>query len=191
MSDHRMKRTYFPGIIDVVVVTDPAEIRTISNDSRFDRDLITHGPVRNVQHLRKMLRIFSLNGRLFEPLLPRTSPGRAAAQDELWSQLAADPTLRSSITTDAAVDGCLFTVTNVVRQAKTSGEVGGCPFRRGSLFFLELGSASKGAANRDLVFLNQSWSRCPAEKWVPALLEGVWTRVLATLHESVTPRDAN
>ena len=191
MSDHSMKRVYFPGITDIVVVTDPAEIRTISNDSRFDRDLITHGPVRNVQHLRKMLRIFSLNGRLFEPLLPRTSPGRAAAQDELWSQLAADPTLRSSITTDAAVDGCLFTVTNVVRQAKTSGEVGGCPFRRGSLFFLELGSASKGAANRDLVFLNQSWSRCPAEKWVPALLEGVWTRVLATLHESVTPRDAN
>jgi len=63
--------------------------------------------------------------------------------------------------------------------------------RRGSLFFLELGSASKGAANRDLVFLNQSWSRCPAEKWVPALLEGVWTRVLAMLQESVTPRDAN
>ena len=99
-------------------------------------------------------------------------------------QLAADPALRSSITTDAAVDECLFTVTNVVRQAKTSGEVGGCPFRRGSLFILELGSASKGAANRDLVFLSQSWSRCPAEKWVPALLEGVWTRVLATLRES-------
>ena len=27
----------------------------------------------------------------------------------------------------------------------------GCPFRRGSIFILELGSASKGAANRDLV----------------------------------------
>jgi hypothetical protein len=35
MSDHSMKRTYFPGITDVVVVTDPAEIRTISNDSRL------------------------------------------------------------------------------------------------------------------------------------------------------------
>jgi hypothetical protein len=100
-------------------------------------------------------------------------------------QLAADPTLRSSITTDAAVDKCLFTVTSVVRQAKTSGEVSGCPFRRGSLFILELASASKGAANRDLVFLRQSWSRCPAEKWVPARLEGVWTRVLGTLHASV------
>ena len=82
------------------------------------------------------------------------------------------------------MDECLIAPTNVVRQAKTSGEVSGCPFRRGSLFILELGSASKGAANRDLVFLSQSWSRCPAEKWVPSLLEGVWTHVSATLHES-------
>ena len=56
---------------------------------------------------------------------------------------------------------------------------------------LGLGSASKGAGNRDLVFLSQSWSRCPAEKWVPALLEGVWTRVLATPHESENPHNAN
>src|SRR5580658_10537516 len=74
MSDHSMKRTYFPGITDIVVVTDPAEIRTISNDSRFDRDFIGRGPVRNVQLLRKMLRIFSLNGRLFSIMLPRTNP---------------------------------------------------------------------------------------------------------------------
>jgi hypothetical protein len=297
-SDHNMKRSYFPGIIDIVVVTDPAEIRTISNDARVDRDFIGRGPVRNVQRLRKMLRIFSLNGRLFPTLLPRTNPSRAAAQDELWSrlnvkagevihgpaelaplaewvrgtgtaekldllvqqsigrlfvekftateeslaaahmvleaasssnvprmlgwrisgrleraktllaamvngdlagviamiaarqlivdglhkmrQLAADPALRSSMTTDAAVDECLFAPATVVRQAKTAGAVGGCPFGKGSLFILELGSASKGAANRDLVFLSQSWSRCPAEKWVPALLEGVWTRVSKT-----------
>jgi hypothetical protein len=290
-----MKRTYFPGIVDIVVVSDPAEIRIISNDSRFDRDFIGHGPVRNVQRLRKMLRIFSLNGRLFPTLLPRTNPSRAAAQDELWArlnvkadevkhgpaqleplaewvrgigtaekldllvqesigrlfvetftateeslaaahmvleaassshvprmlgwrisgrleraktllaatvkgdlagviamiaarqlivdglhkmrQLAADPALRSSITTDAAVDECLFAPATVVRQAKTAGEVGGCPFGKGSLFILGLGSASKGA-------VSQSWSRCPAEKWVPALLQGVWARVSATLHES-------
>src|ERR1700686_3190733 len=87
MSDHSMKRTYLPGITDIVVVTDPAEIRTISNDSRFDRDFIGHGPVRNVQLLRKMLRIFSLNGRLFSIILPRTNPSRAAAQEELRSRL--------------------------------------------------------------------------------------------------------
>jgi hypothetical protein len=308
MNDHSMKRTYFPGITDIIVVTDPAEIRTISNDSRFDRDFVLHGPIRNVQLLRKVLRIFSHNGRLFAPLLPRTYPGRAAAQDELRSrlnvrademkhgraelepmaewvrgigtsenlgllvqqsigrlfeetltateeslaaarmvleaasssnvlkmlgwrisgrleraktllasmvngeltglfamitarqlivdglhkmrELAADPGLRSSITTDAAVDECLVAPTAVLRQAKTSGEVSGCPFRKGSLFILGLGSASKGAANRDLVFLSQTWSRCPAEKWVPALLEGVWTRVSATSHEPEKARDA-
>jgi hypothetical protein len=302
MIAHGMKRTYFPGITDIIDVTDPAVIRTISNDSRLDRDFIRHGPVLNMQRLRKVLRIFSLNGKLFQPLLPRTDASRAAAQDKLWSrlnvkadevkhgpaqleplaewvrgigtaekldllvqqtigrlfvetltateesvaaarvvleaasssnvlrmlgwrisgrleraktllasmvngdltgviamitarqlivnglhemrQLAADPALRSSITTEAVVDECLFAPATVLRQAKTSGEVGGCPFRRGSLFILELGSASKGAANRDLVFLSQSWSRCLAEKWVPALLGGVWTHVSAPLLES-------
>jgi hypothetical protein len=308
MDGHSMKRTYFPGITDVVVVTDPIEIRTVSNESRFDRDFAGHVPIRNRQRVRKMLRIFSINGRLFPTMLPRTDSVRAAAQDELWArlnlkadevkrgpaeleplaewvigtgtahqigllvqqsvgrlfvetftatdeswaaaclvleaassssvlkmlggrisgrlerakallasmvngdlaatngisvalhhivdglhkmrQLAADPNLRSSMTTDAAVDECLFAPTTAVRQAKTSGEVGGCPFRRGSLFILGLGSASKGAANRDLVFLSQSWSRCPAEKWVPALLEGVWARVLAT-SQSEKPRNVN
>ena len=87
MSHHSMKRAYFPGIIDIVDVTDPAEIRTISNDSRFDRDFIAYGPVRNVQRFRKLLRIFSFNGRLFPTMLPRTNPIRAAAQDELCSRL--------------------------------------------------------------------------------------------------------
>ncbi len=301
-----MKRTYVPGIADVVVVTDPVEIRTVSNDSRFDRDFMGHGPVRNVLRVRKMLRIFSLDGRLFPTILPRTNPSRAAAQDALWSrlnvkadevkrgpaqleplaewvrgigtaeqldllvqqsigrlfvgtftateesvaaahmvleaasssnvvkmlwwrisgrleraktllgsmvnddlsgvialisarqlivdglqkmrQLAADPALRSSITTDTAADQCLLAPPDVVRQAKTSGEVASCPFRRGSLFILEIGTASKHAPNRDLVFLNQSWSRCPAEKWVPALLEGVWTRALATSPASAKSR---
>ena len=87
VSNPGMKRTYFPGIIDVVVVTDPAEVRTISNDPRFDRDFVRRGPVRNVQRLRKMLRILSVNGRLLPPMLPRTNLNRAAAQDELWSRL--------------------------------------------------------------------------------------------------------
>ena len=304
-----MKRTYFPGITDVVVVTDPVEIRTVSNEPRFDRDFAGHFPIRNRRRLRKMHRIFSVHGRLFPTMLPRTNPVRAAAQDELWArltrkaeevkrgpaeleplaewvrgigtakqigllvqqsvgrlfvetftatdeswaaacvvleaasssnvlkmlvwrvsgkleraktllasmmngdlaavngisvalhhivdglhkmrQLAANPMLRPLMTTDAAVDECLFAPTSVVREAKTSGEVGGCPFRRGSLFILGLGSASKGAANRDLVFLSQSWTRCPAEKWVPALLEGVWTRVLATSHGFDEPRRAS
>ena len=88
-SGHSMKRTYFPGITDIVVVTDPVEIRTISNDQRFDRDFVGHVPVRNWQRLRKMLRIFSVNGRLFPTMLSRDNPSRAAAQEELWSRLDA------------------------------------------------------------------------------------------------------
>ena len=93
MSDHSMKRTYFPGITDIVVVTDPAEIRTISNDSRFDRDFIGRGPVRNVVLFATCCFSgkssgFSLNGRLFAIILPRTNPSRAAAQEELWSRLS-------------------------------------------------------------------------------------------------------
>jgi hypothetical protein len=106
-------------------------------------------------------------------------------------EVAGDPAIRASVTTEAAVDECLFAPGTAVRQAKTSGEVGGCPFRRGSLFILGLGSASRGARNRDMVFLSQSWSRCPAEKWVPALLEGVWRRVVATSPASEKPRDAS
>src|SRR5271170_3708798 len=83
----RMKRTYFPGFTDIVVVTDPVEIRTVSNDARFDRDFAGHVPTRNKQRLRKMLRIFSVNGRLFPTMLPRTNSSRAATEDELWSRL--------------------------------------------------------------------------------------------------------
>jgi hypothetical protein len=72
-----MKRTYFPGITDVVAVTDPVEIRTVSNDSTFDRDFTEHFPIRNRQRIRKMLRIFSVSGRLFPTMLPRkTNCGR-------------------------------------------------------------------------------------------------------------------
>src|SRR5512147_105098 len=92
------------------------------------------------------------HGDHFTRLYWSTHGGRPKLGLHKMRQVAADPALRSSITTDAAVDECLFAPTTVVRQAKTPGEVGGCTFRRGSLFILGLGSASKGAANRDLVF---------------------------------------
>jgi hypothetical protein len=294
---HGMKRRYFPGIIDIVDVTDPQEIRTVSAEPRFDRDFAGYAPVLNRRRVEKMLRAFSVDGKPFPTMVPRTDTSRAAAHDALWSklnakaeevssgpaelepladwvrgngaaeqigplvqqsvgrlfvenftatpeswaaarmivealgsagvlkilwwrvsgkleraqtllasmvngdlagvngigvalhhvvdglrkmrQLAADPALRSSLTPDAAADQCLFPASTVLRQAKASGVVGGCPFRRGSLFVLQLVGASKGAANRDIVFLSQSWSRCPAEKWVPALLAGVWIRAQA------------
>jgi hypothetical protein len=54
-------------------------------------------------------------------------------------QLAANDALRPSLTTAGVVDECLFPAATVTRQAKARGEIGGCPFRRGSLFILGLG----------------------------------------------------
>jgi hypothetical protein len=293
MVMHSMKS---PDTDDFAVVSDPHQIRSISNDRTLDREFDMPVSPGNRSQLNKMLRVFSVNGERFPTMRPRTDANRAAAQDKLWlklnviaeeimsgpveleplaewvrgtgaaerigllvqqsvgrlfvedftstheswaaactlleassssnvlkmlwwrasgklkraqnllssmvsgdlsavngigvalhhivdglhrmRQLAADATTQAHITTDAIVDECLFAPTSVVRVARADGVAGGCPFRRGTLFVLGLGNASKGSANRDLVFLSQSWSRCPAEKWVPALLEGVWKRAI-------------
>lgn len=92
-------------------------------------------------------------------------------------QLKSETGTRAQWTPEAVADECLLAPGSVVRVAKTDGAVSGCPFKKGKLFVLSLGSATQGRRNRDLVFLSNSWSRCPADTWVPALLEGVWRRV--------------
>ena len=296
-----MRRMKCPKASDLSVLTDPEQIRSVSNDQNFDRDFDRIVSLRNRLRLAKMLRVFSVNGERFPTMRPRTDPIRAAEQEQLWSklngiaeeiksgpveieplaawvrgtgsaeligplvqqsvgrlfvedftstseswaaacmileassssnvikmlwwrmsgrleraktllssmvdgdlsavngigvalhhivdgfhrmrQLAADKTARAQWTTDAVVDECLFAPGSVVRMAKEDGRMGGCPFKSGSLFVLALGKASKDKAARDLVFLNRSWSRCPAESWVPALLEGVWRRTLVASSE--------
>lgn len=291
-----MKDTEIAKVSDGIVITDPEQIRIVSNGQNFDRDFAGPTTVRNQTFLKKMLQMFSVGGKPLPTMLPRTDPARAAAQEALWSklnlradeiksgpqeleplaawvrgagaeeqigplvqqsvgrlfvpdftstkeswaaallmleassssnvpkllwlqisgkleqakdllssmvngdlsavngigvalhhivdglhkmrQLAAGLATGTQLTTDAIVDECLFAPDSVQRLATTDAEVGGCPFKKGTFFILSLGSACAGKANRDLVFLSQSWSRCPAENWVPALLEGVWTRVL-------------
>lgn len=41
---------------------------------------------------------------------------------------------------------------------------------------LQLGEAAKRDGTSSFVFLKDQWSQCPADTWVPALLEGVWGR---------------
>jgi len=73
--------------------------------------------------------------------------------------------------------------TTVVRQAKNLRRGRGVPLERGFALILGLGSAGKGAANRDLVSSVRVGEPLSRRKWVPALLEGVWKSVSATLHE--------
>jgi hypothetical protein len=100
--------------------------------------------------------------------------------------LYSDRNSRSSLTPDAAASLCLFAPLSLYRQATAPGQLGGCPFPRNSLFVLEIGKASQREGGRPLVFMDGTWSRCPAADWVPALMEGLWLRAtgMATTAEA-------
>jgi hypothetical protein len=90
--------------------------------------------------------------------------------------LYANVEVRSGLSVEAAAEQCLFAPVSVYRQAVAAGRVGDCPYSRNSLFVLSIGEASRQAEGRSLVFMEESWSRCPANLWVPAMLQGVWSR---------------
>jgi hypothetical protein len=90
--------------------------------------------------------------------------------------LYSDGRARSSLAPDAAASLCLFAPLSLYRQATAPGQLGGCPFAQNSLFVLEIGKASQHEGGHPLVFMDGTWSRCPAADWVPAMMEGLWLR---------------
>jgi hypothetical protein len=90
--------------------------------------------------------------------------------------LYADTGIRSSFTPEVAAQQCLFAPISLYRQATDAGKLDQCPFPRNSLFIFEIGKASQREDGRSLVFMNDTWSQCPAAEWVPAMLEGLWLR---------------
>jgi hypothetical protein len=94
-------------------------------------------------------------------------------------QIYSDEKLRKTLSPPDAVDRCLTAPVSIYRQATAAGEVKGCQFSNGSLFILNIGDAAKMEGARRLVFMRDSWSSCPAEQWVPAMLKGVWLRANA------------
>jgi hypothetical protein len=90
--------------------------------------------------------------------------------------LHADKNLRGTLSPPDAVNRCLAAPVSVYLQATVAGELKGRRFSSGSVFILNIGEAAKAEGARRLVFMRDSWSSCPAEKWVPAMLEGVWLR---------------
>jgi hypothetical protein len=94
--------------------------------------------------------------------------------------LHADSGVRISLSPEAAAHQCLFAPMSLYRQATAAGQLGDCPFPRNALFVFEIGEASKREGGSPLVFMDETWSRCPAAQWVPAMLEGVWRRATRT-----------
>ncbi|HXW13069.1 MAG TPA: hypothetical protein VEN79_01040 [Terriglobia bacterium] len=99
--------------------------------------------------------------------------------------LYSDPNRRSTLSPADAAKECLVAPVSVFRQATVAGELNGITFSSNSLFILNIGEAAKTKGAEGLVFMSGSWSSCPGEQWVPAMLEGVWLRAAA--HDSARP----
>jgi len=93
--------------------------------------------------------------------------------------LYSDLNYRLTLSPVDAANRCLVAPASVFRQATDAGELKGNQFSEGSLFILKIGDTAKLEDAKDLVFMSGSWSSCPGERWVPALLEGVWLRANA------------
>jgi len=97
----------------------------------------------------------------------------------LMRTLYSDSNRRPSLSPAEAANQCLVAPVSVFRQATAAGELNGNTFSNNSLFILNIGDAAKLKGAGSLVFMRDSWSSCPGEEWVPAMLEGVWLRATA------------
>jgi hypothetical protein len=90
-----------PGIVDVVLVSDPAEIRAFSDQPRIDRNFIARGPLVNRLITGRIRRWFAIMGQLLPSLMPRGDNVRADHQQKLAAAL--DPAGGATLWTDAQI----------------------------------------------------------------------------------------
>ena len=88
----------------------------------------------------------------------------------LW----ADPSARARLTPEAAAAQCLVAPQRVVRQPTRAGASLAGEFSDATLILLQLDAANARFPSPELAFMTQTWARCPAHAWVPALLAAVW-----------------
>jgi hypothetical protein len=89
-----------------------------------------------------------------------------------------DAANRKNLTPEDAVHLSLSPPPVVLRQSLHKGAASGCPYSRFTLFMLKLKEANYNNNAKDLIFMTNSWSRCPAENWIPAVISGIWKRVM-------------
>jgi hypothetical protein len=88
----------------------------------------------------------------------------------------ADESTRKTLTPEMAVEQSLNAPPVVYRQALLKGSVAGCPYAKSTLFLLKLKDANRNHQAKDMIFMTGTWSRCPAEQWIPAVIYGTWKR---------------
>src|SRR5262249_61330865 len=95
------QRIRVPFIVDVVLVSDPAEIRAVNEAQAIDRNFVPGGPLINRLIVGRIRRWFEIMGQLLPSLMPRGDAVRAARQKELAAKL--DPSAGVPLWTDARV----------------------------------------------------------------------------------------
>jgi len=80
-------RIHIPGVVDVLLVADPSEIRTLDDEPHVDRRFVSRGPLINRLIVDRIRRWFEIDGQLLPSLTPRGDETRAARQRELSAAL--------------------------------------------------------------------------------------------------------
>jgi hypothetical protein len=88
----------------------------------------------------------------------------------------ADAEARERLSAAGAVGQCLTAPKQVLRQPTVAGTTGSVDFTPTTLVLLQLEKANARDPGYDTSFLSGTWSACPAQAWVPALLTAVWQR---------------
>jgi hypothetical protein len=96
------RRIRVPGLVDVVLVSDPAEIRAFNDHAKIDRNFIPRGPLINRLIVGRIRRWFEIMGQFLPSLLPRADHVRAERQQQLAASLS--PASGAELWSDAELD---------------------------------------------------------------------------------------
>ena len=78
-----MNRRHIPGVIDLLEVSDAAEIEAVARDTRLDRNFDSSRCPINWLLLKRSLAVLSFEGRRFPTMIARENADRARRQQEL------------------------------------------------------------------------------------------------------------
>jgi hypothetical protein len=93
------RRIRVPGLVDIVLVDEPAEIRTLDEEPRLDRRFLARGPLLNRLITRRIRKWFAIKGEPLPSLAPRGDAERSERQRALAAAL--DPADGHALWTDA------------------------------------------------------------------------------------------
>jgi len=81
------RRIRVSGLVDIVLVTEPEEIRSLDDEQKVDRNFVRRGPLLNRLITRRIRRWFHIQGQLLPTLVPRSDGVRRERQRQLADSL--------------------------------------------------------------------------------------------------------